>query len=134
MPFPVPTMITAHDAFCAYLEKHQQWGLYISFCEREGEVPAEIQWAEMQKAARFLVLPDDPEILPPDSVQHVQCLLDGYGYFIFDTQEAMEHAFWTCVGDDGPTDLNPDGSQHYTCFALTFGPYQGNYQMLTTNT
>lgn len=134
MPLPVPRLIGAHEAFCTYLEKYQLWGLYMSFCERHGEVPPEISWQEMQRAANFLVLPHDSEMASPEAMTHVQCLLDGSGYFVFATRQEMEQAFWSCVGDDGPTHLNPSGSEHFTCYALTFGPYRGVYQMLNENT
>lgn len=131
----IPKMVSAHEAFCAYLEKHRKWGLYVSFSEKhDGDVSGDIAWQEMQKAASFLVLPTSKEIAPPNSLQHIQCLMDRCGYFVFNLREEMQTAFFSCVGDDGVTEENPLGSDYFSCYAMTFGPYRGEYKILNENT
>ena len=93
-----------------------KWGMMISFSDYvnpEGYlIPAEIL-----EAAPYL---------DPDS----QIVYEGFGYFLFDTEEEMLEYYGQTVGEDGPTKANPykGGAR---VFAVTCGP---DGQLLTENT
>ena len=83
------------DVLESICKNTNRWGLYINIFVPD-EVPIGKSIDEILKAAFFL----NPE-------DHGQIIADGHGWFFFDTQEEMEAAYWTCVGDDGPTEVNP---------------------------
>lgn len=83
----------------------QKWGLYIHISENDVK-----DFGEIFKAASFL-----------NWDEHGQVIADGHGWFLFDTEEECYHAYWSCVGDDGPTPIN-DYSGKVRIYALTCNP------------
>lgn len=90
-------------------EATNRWGLYVNIFIPD-DLPLENRIDEVLKAASFLNLEE-----------HSQLIFDEHGWVLFDTQEEMEDAYWRCIGDDGPNDINPyDGP--VSVYALTCDP------------
>lgn len=66
-----------------------KYGMYISFDKDQ-------IWSEICKAVPFL-----------DFEEHIQILMDGHGWMLFDSRVEMETCYRKTVRDDGPTELNP---------------------------
>ena len=118
--------IHQHDIFTEYCRLNNKYGLYVSLTEKGDKVAPD--WEEMKKACSFLRLSSG------SLVEDMNIFIDGYGYFTFDTKDDLEYAYLSCVGEDGPTPINPEGSSVYSCYALTFGPHENGYGMLNENT
>ncbi len=82
---------TAQELFQEHVTATGKHGLYVSWMPCDGE---ENTIAELHKAAPYLV-------------QILVWPHDHEAFLVFDTQDAMEEAFWSTVGDDGPTESNP---------------------------
>jgi hypothetical protein len=109
-------MYEAEGALC---RETQMWGLYISWgCPSCYEAGGETL-QEIIKAAPFL-----------NFKEHSQQLLDGYGFFLFNTEEEQLDHYWQVVGDDGPTKSNPYKGPARV-YALTFNP---KGQLMNENT
>jgi hypothetical protein len=67
----------------------KKFGMYISFDKDQ-------IWPEVCEAAPYL-----------DFEKHIQVLMDGYAWILFDSEDEMLDCYERTVGDDGPTDLNP---------------------------
>lgn len=102
------------DALRSLCETHNKWGLYINIY-----VPDQLYDTaygdgsyldEIIKAASFL-----------NFEEHGQIIIDEHGWFLFDTQEEMETAYWQCIGDDGPNENNPYNGP-VSVYALTCDP------------
>ncbi len=106
-------VLNSFDTLQVLCKSTCKWGMYISFFVPEHEED------EAELAAPYLNLE-----------KHMQIIIDGNGYLLFDTKEEMEEKFWMTVGDDGPTETNKyDGGTRV--YALTCGP---DGQLLNENT
>lgn len=81
--------ITVLSALCKSTNK---WGLFFSF----QTYPDYPDFEELKKAMPYF-----------DQRQHLQMFAEGFGWFLFDTEDECEETFWLTVGDDGPTKTNP---------------------------
>jgi len=105
--------LNIHDAFQALCKATKKWGVAISFGDVE-------DYADVEKAAPYLTLEDDFQII----------ISDGRGIILCDTEEEMNSIFHQTVGDDGPTELNSYNGP-VRVYALTCSP---DGKMLTENT
>ena len=76
--------------------------MYINFTDSD--------WDELILAAPYLNIHD-----------HAAYLLNESLLLVFDTVQEMEEAYWSTVGDDGPTDTNPYNGP-VRVYALTISP------------
>jgi hypothetical protein len=81
-----------------------QWGMFIS----NGRDSA----ADIRHAAPYLTAEQAFELSAAGT---------GEAYLFFDPEEECERAFWSTVGDDGPTKTNPYNGPARV-FACTCGP------------
>ena len=100
--------------FALACKAQTMWGLYLSFPE-VWEDPKITE--EFKKACLFY-----------DKLGTVS--MDGKAYLFFESETEMWDHYYSVVGEDGPTKMNPYNGD-FKIFALTCDP-QGN--MLTENT
>jgi len=67
----------------------KKFGMYINFDKDQ-------IWSEICEAAPYL-----------DFEKHIQILMDGHAWILFDSENKMLDCYNRTVGDDGPTDQNP---------------------------
>jgi hypothetical protein len=96
------------QSLCALCKKLGKFGMYVSLGHKSGEFPNSI--AEYHQAAPYLRYPENETIF-----------INGFGFFLFDHQDDMEHAFDITVGDSGPTKWN-DYEGPASVYAVTCGP------------
>lgn len=106
-----------------------KWGMYIHFCDDDDD---DSLWVDgLFKAAPYL---DTSKCSEESEYERIcnceQICSDGWGIFLFDTEEEMDHYYQLTVGDDGPTKLN-NYNGPFRVFALTCDP---TGQLLTENT
>jgi hypothetical protein len=104
--------VTVLSPLCGAANK---WGMYISF----QTYPKYPDFDELKKAIPYL-----------DMRKHGQIFAEGCGWFLFDTEKECEEAFWSTVGDDGPTKTNPYNGP-VRVYAVTCAP---NGQLMNENT
>lgn len=97
--------VTSLSELC---KKFKKWGMYISLGHQPGVFPDSAE--EYIKAAPYLRYPENENVL-----------VNGFGFFIFDHKDDLEHAFDITVGDSGPTLWN-DYLGPASVYALTCGP------------
>lgn len=89
-----------------YCKHHQKFGVYISIPEIEFGVLSEQEidniTSELLKAC-----PPLKELKEKDYGDFFNIFMDGSGILIYDTYEEQQAAYWSIVGDDGPTKTNP---------------------------
>ena len=108
--------LTSTNIFERLCKAEQKWGLYISI----GSLTEDVSNLLQSPSVIHETVQACP-ILDWNIHEHAQIILDGEGWFLFDTQEECEKAFWSTVGDDGPTLSNLyDGPMRV--YALTCGP------------
>lgn len=114
--------------FCLLCKTTKKWGLYFSFPSR-----ANIGFDEELSAAPYLE-PDwgltDLSRQKVENNNKIQCLLEGGGIILCDSEKEMERLYYLTVGDDGPTKYN-SYSGPVRAYALTCDP---NGQTLNENT
>lgn len=101
-----------YDLLQAATSKHNKWGILISFTPPSDLETFDVDLAELTKAAPWFF--GDPEI-SGDAV------MEGFAIVLFDSEEEMDTAFDSTVGDDGPTKVN-SYSGPTTVFACTCDP------------
>jgi len=88
-----------------------RWGMYVSFQHQQhANSHYELSFGDLEKAMPYF-----------DWQKHGQIFVDGCGYFLFDNEEECEEAFWSTVGDDGPTETNSYNGP-VRVYALTCSP------------
>lgn len=100
-----------------YCKHHQKFGVYISIPEIDFEVLSE---SEIDNCSNELLQACPPlkYLKENDYNQFFNIFMDGSGILLYDTEEAQQEAYWSIVGDDGPTETNPY-SGPMTVYALT---------------
>lgn len=97
------------DLLEAYCKVAQKWGVYAS-------------WA-------FEIETDIDEVFGACPLLDYHDVFKGSVVFIYDTEEEAQNAFLSCVGDAGPTKVNP-----YKGPVKVFAVLAGPTGMLTENT
>jgi hypothetical protein len=75
---------------CKATKRH---GIYVSYTGPDG---VSTYYRDFTAAAPYLNLD-----------QHAQFLFEGGGIILCDSKEEVDRLYWSTVGDDGPTPLNP---------------------------
>lgn len=89
-------------AFPIVCKAKKKWGIYFSFLSED--------MLSVDNAAPWL-----------KNDKSIQCVADGHGIALFDTEADMLKAYESTVGDDGPTVSNPYRG-HVRVYALTCNP------------
>jgi len=89
-------------------KKSGKWGMYVSLGHQDGASKPGI--GDYILAAPYL-----------RHIENEPILVNGFGYFLFDHEDDMEHAFDITIGDSGPTKWN-DYSGPASIYALTCNP------------
>lgn len=106
-------ILTIRQAMQVLAKATGKYCMYISIYVHD--IPLELQFDEMTKAAPYL-----------NFDEHTQILCEETGILMFDTREEMDKYYKMTIGDDGPTELNKyDGLCRI--YALTCDN-QGNFE------
>ena len=109
--------VTFHTLVEKYCKLTQKWALIVSFDypDEDDAITTSVFLDELILAA---------PVLKSESVDiHdvMQIVTDGQGAILFDNEKEMNEVYQTCVGDNGPTEVNSyDGPVRV--YALTCGP------------
>lgn len=82
-------ILSAIKTLSVLCEATKKWGMYIAFTSSGKD---EEYYDEFLQAAPYL-----------NFENHIQFLVEGGGYILFDSEKEMEECYWNMVGDDGPT-------------------------------
>jgi len=106
--------VTFHTLVEKYCKTTQKWALIVSFVYpgKDDAMKASVFLDELILAA---------PVLKSKSYEVMHIVADGQGAILFDNEKEMNEVYQTCVGDNGPTEVNSyDGPVRV--YALTCGP------------
>jgi hypothetical protein len=100
-----------------YCKHHNKFGVYISIPEIDF---LKMTDAEIEQAYEeiFKACPPLKKMKVDGQYDWLNVMLDRSGILLYETREEQQEAYWSIVGDDGPTESNLyDGP--VTVYALT---------------
>ena len=101
-----------------YCNHHKKFGVFISVPEFDKDTASAEQYQEFVSEVRKACPPLNVDKEDPNSWECDTIAFFGGGLLLFDTREEQQAAYWSIVGDDGPTKTNPyDGPMRV--YALT---------------
>jgi len=101
-----------------YCKHHIKYGIYISFAPLDYGVASDGEIKNYEEE----LLKACPPLKDAEYHETFDIFLYGSGLLLFDDYESQQSAYWSIVGDDGPTKTNPyDGPMRV--YAITINKY-----------